>query len=135
MAVNIQSGQYRRPAAHRRGSGTSRRSGMWALWVVKVVVVVCVVGAECNAYIYLRQGISETNRDIRVTRNETALAEKEIESLRNRHEQLKSLGHIKHQLVRFNLNLRLPEHGQVRQLSVAMPGGAASGVTHSVAQR
>ena len=119
--MNIQSGKVRgnRP----RGKSNGSIGGKLAT-AFRVTLLLAVVGALVNSYIYLNQKIAETGRAIRVTEKKIHDTERKIANLRVRREQLSAWPHISAQMTRFKLKLAAPDPRQVRKLAILAPGPA-----------
>ncbi len=117
MKVNLQTGNFQRRPVER-----SDRSVWGRLWlVVQLMLLLVVVVAICNAYVYLNQQIALTASAIRTSRYNIHLADREIDSLRIQRERLSSWPHISNQIRKYNLGLRAPAPGQVRKLVLRLP--------------
>ncbi|MGE4565684.1 MAG: hypothetical protein AB7F32_12485 [Victivallaceae bacterium] len=119
--MNIQSGKVR--GARPRGKGNGSIGGKLAT-AFRVTLLLVVVGALVNSYIYLNQKIAETGRTIRLTEKKIHETEREIANLRVRREQLSAWPHISSQMARFKLTLAAPDPRQVRKLAILAPGPA-----------
>ena len=121
--MNIQSGKVRSTSAARRQASTSS-FGRKAAAVFQVVLVLLLIGGLANAYIYLNQKITETDRKIRQVNANIHQVEREIETLRVRREKFTAWPHIRESIARFNLQLRPAENGQVQKLAIIAPAVA-----------
>ena len=118
--MTIQFGHSRSAAPSARGN-TSR---VWSkMWIATKVAFFCIVAAALfNVNIYMRQKISETNRNIRRLDREIAETNRDLERLRADYAELTSWAHIRKRIAELNLPLSAPRPGQVRELTLTMPG-------------
>ncbi len=119
--MNIQSGKVR--GARPRGKNNGSIGGKLAT-AFRVTLLLAVIGALVNSYIYLNQKIAETGRTIRLTEKKIHETEREIANLRVRREQLSAWPHISSQMTRFKLTLAAPDPRQVKKLAILAPGPA-----------
>lgn len=112
--MNIQSGQMRtaRTAPH----GTPAR--VWSkLWIASKVAFFCVIAAALfNANIYLRQKITETERNIRRIDRAIADTRRDLERLRADHAELTGWTYIRRRIAELKLPLRPPRPGQIIEI-------------------
>ena len=112
--MNIQSGR----SSSTRGSAREDSSRVWAkVWLATKAAFFCVVAAALfNVNIYLRQKISETDRNIRRIDREIADAGRDLERLRAEYAELTSWPQVSNRIARLKLPLAAPRPGQVREL-------------------
>ena len=117
--MNIQSGQTRMVRASGRGVSAKLLPKMW--FVTKAACFCVAVAALLNGHIYLRQKITETERDIRRTERSIVNTRRELEQLRNDYAELTRWTYIRRQIARFKLPLESPRPGQVRSIKLYSP--------------
>ncbi|MBQ4106911.1 MAG: hypothetical protein IJC73_04960 [Lentisphaeria bacterium] len=117
--MNIQSGKMR--TADSRTGNRQPSVGRRAAAIVKLLCVLVLAGGLANAYIYLTQKITETDREIRKTQHEIHLVDRELDSLRVRREKFTAWPHIRDSIAKYNLKLHLAEPGQIRSLALIPP--------------
>ena len=119
--MNIQSGQSRSNTAAARGSN----SRVWAkMWLATKIAFFCIVAAALfNVNIYLRQRISETDRNIRRIDREIADTSRDLERLRAEYAELTSWPQIRKRIAELHLPLSAPRPGQIRE--IRLPGTEA----------
>lgn len=112
--MNIQSGQARST----RGSARGESSRVWSKMQLAVkAAFFCVVAAALfNVNIYLRQKISETDRNIRRIDREIADAKRDLERLNVEYAELTSWPQIRTRITELDLPLSRPRPGQIREL-------------------
>ena len=122
--MNIQSGRSR-PSRSSAGGANSR---VWArVWLATKAAFFCVVAAALfNFNIYLRQKISETDRNIRHIDREIADARRDLERLRAEYAELTSWPQVRTRIAALKLPLSRPKPGQIRELQ--LPAGGESQV-------
>ena len=114
--MNIQSGRA-------RAAGTSARedsSRVWAkMWFATKVAFFFVIAASLfNVNIYLRQKISETDRNIRRIDREIADTKRDLERLRAEYAELTSWPQIRSRIAELHLPLSAPRPGQIREINL-----------------
>lgn len=137
--MNIQSGQLKTARSSSRGNV----SGAWPkMWLASKVVFFCIVAAALfNVNIYLRQKISETDRNIRRIDREIADTRRELERLRADYAELTSWPQIRKRIAELHLPLDAPRPGQIRDLQLLDDGdesqfaGGVKGASGKVAAR
>ena len=137
--MNIQSGR----SSSTRGSARDDSSRVWAkVWLATKAAFFCVVAAALfNVNIYLRQKISETDRNIRRIDREIADAGRDLERLRAEYAELTSWPQVSNRIARLKLPLAAPRPGQVRELRLTGAYGEnrvadrGNGVSGKVAAR
>ena len=119
--MNIRSGRSK-PARSSAGGAPSR---VWAkVWLATKAAFFCVVAAALfNVNIYLRQKISETDRNIRRIDNEIADAKRDLERLRAEYAELTSWPQVRARIAEWKLPLSRPRPGQIRDLQLPDVGG------------
>lgn len=127
--MNIQSGRMR--TADNRSTGNGPSVGRRAAVIVKLFLVLVMAGGLANAYIYLTQKITETDRAIRQVKHEIHLVDRELATLRIRREKFTAWPYIRSAIAKYNLDLHLANPGQVRAL-VLIPPGIAPNVSIAV---
>ena len=121
--MNIQSGKFK----NTRRSGSANGSvGEKLSAVFKIGVLLLLLGAVFNGYIFLNQKIVETERNIRKTEQMIEDAERDIKQLLIQREQLSTWSYIREGIIRYNLGLREPMPGQVESLQVLSRRQAAN---------
>ena len=112
--MNIQFGQ----ANNTRPAGSNITIRLWPkMWfAVKMALFCLAVAALFNGNIYLRQKITETERDIRRTEREIAGTKRELEKLRVDYAELTGWPYIRRRIAEFRLPLGSPMPGQIRDL-------------------
>jgi len=118
--MNIQFAQSRSTGSAARGTG----SRVWSkMWIASKVAFFCIVAAALfNVNIYLRQKISETNRNIRRLDHEIDETNRDLERLRADYAELTSWQQIHKRIVELNLPLSAPRPGQIQELTLPAPG-------------
>ena len=116
---NIQPGKGRSARAvsqpvRQSGSGLGAKIAV----VFKVAFFVAVFAGIINGYIFLNQKIVETDRKIASGNKEIHNIEREIGNLRIHREELRKWSHVSRMMKVFNLDLRLPQSGQICKLTV-----------------
>ena len=137
--MNIQFGQQRTPRSSARGGA----SGAWPkMWLATKAAFFCIVAAALfNVNIYLRQKISETDRNIRRLDREIADTRRDLERLRADYAELTSWPHIRRRIAELHLPLAAPRPGQIREIQLTMQydenqfAGNGSGASRKVAAR
>ena len=119
--MNIQSGQARSV----RGSSRGNASRVWSKMQLAIkAAFFCVIAAALfNINIYLRQKISETDRNIRRTDREIADAKRDLERLRVEYAELTSWPQIRSRITELDLPLSRPRPGQIRELQLPKVDG------------
>lgn len=114
--MNIQSGQLK----NNRSSAGGNVSGAWPkMWLATKVVFFCIVAAALfNVNIYLRQKISETDRNIRRIDREIADTRRDLERLRADYAELTSWPQTRRRIAQLKLPLDAPRPGQIRELQL-----------------
>lgn len=120
--MNIQSGKMRNPRRTRKNAGSSL--GAKLVFAFRITMILAVAGGLANAYIYLNQKISETEREILQTKKMIHDTEREIDNLRIKREALSAWPHIRDSINRFDLKLKAPDPRQVRKLAIIPPAMA-----------
>ena len=117
--MNIHSGQLRSSRTSPRG-GTSQ---VWPkMWLAVKAALFCVVAAALfNINIYLRQKISETDRNIRRIEREIAETDRDLERLRVDYAELTSWQQIRTRITELRLPLAAPRPGQIREIQWQVP--------------
>lgn len=124
--MNIQFGQANTP----RSGGSNITVRLWPkMWfAVKLALFCLAVAALLNGNIYLRQKITETERDIRRTEREIAGTRRELEKLRVDYAELTGWPYIRRRIAEFRLPLGSPMPGQIRDLRLhAVDGNRPAG--------
>ena len=118
--MNIQSGRSRTTRSSSRGES----SRVWAkVWLATKAAFFCVVAAALfNVNIYLRQKISETDRNIRRIDREIADARRDLERLRAEYAELTSWPQVRTRIAELKLPLSRPRPGQIRELRLPTGG-------------
>ena len=112
--MNIQSGQSRTTRSSGRGGSTRVWSKMQL--AIKAAFFCVIAAALFNINIYLRQKISETNRNIRRIDREIADAKRDLERLRVEYAELTSWTQIRTRIAELKLPLSRPRPGQIREM-------------------
>ena len=117
--MNIQFGQ----AQSTRSGGSDLAIRLWPkMWfAVKMALFCLAVAALFNGNIYLRQKITETERDIRRTGREIANTRRELEKLRVDYAELTGWPYIRRRIAEFRLPLGSPMPGQIRDIRLHGP--------------
>ena len=117
--MNIHSGQLRRSRTAARGES----SRVWSkMRMAFKAAFFCVVAAALfNINIYLRQRISETDRNIRKIEREIIETDRDLERLRTEYEELTSWPQIRSRIAELNLPLSAPRPGQIRDIRTRTP--------------
>ena len=112
--MNIQSGQGRTA----RGTSGGEASRIWSKvqLAIKAAFFCVVAAALFNVNIYLRQKISETDRNIRRTDREIADSKRDLERLSIEYAELTSWPQIRSRIAELDLPLSRPRPGQIREL-------------------
>ena len=137
--MNIQFGQQRTPRSSARGSS----SGAWPkMWLATKAAFFCIIAAALfNVNIYLRQKISETDRNIRRIKQDVADTRRDLERLRADYAELTSWPAIRHRIAELHLPLSAPRPGQIREIQLPVQydenqfAGAGNGSSRKVAAR
>lgn len=116
---NIQPGKGKKsrissPQTARPGN----RIGTKIAIVFKAAFFIAVFAGIINSYIFLNQKIVETDRKIAAGNKEIHQIDREIERLRIHRETFRSWRHISKMMAVFNLDLRMPQSGQICKLTV-----------------
>ena len=119
--MNIQSGRMR-TAEYRPGGGGTSSAGRRAAAIVKLVCALALAGGLANAYIFLNQKITETDRAIRQVKREIHQVDRELATLEIRREKFTAWPHIRASIAKYDLKLHQADPGQVRALKLIPPG-------------
>jgi len=112
--MNIQSGRARTASSSARGNSSRVWAKMW--FATKVAFFFVVAAALFNVNIYLRQKISETDRNIRRIDREIADTRRDLERLLAEYAELTSWPQIRSRIAELHLPLAAPRPGQIREL-------------------
>jgi hypothetical protein len=112
--MNIQSGRARSASISARGDSSRVWAKMW--FATKVAFFFVVAAALFNVNIYLRQKISETDRNIRRIDREIADTRRDLERLRAEYAELTSWPQIRRRIAELHLPLSAPRPGQIREI-------------------
>lgn len=126
--MKIHSGQLRSSNTPARNGTTSR---VWAkMFLAFKAAFFCVIAAALfNINIYLRQKISETDRNIRKIDREIVETDRDLERLRVDYAELTSWPQIRRRIAELRLPLAAPRPGQIREIGAperAVPTGIAA---------
>ena len=126
--MKIHSGQLRSAGAPARSIGTSR---VWSMmYLAFKAAFFCVIAAALfNINIYLRQKISETDRNIRKIDRGIVETDRDLERLRVDYAELTSWPQIRRRIAELRLPLAAPRPGQIREIGAretTVPTGIAS---------
>ena len=118
--MNIQFSQSRSTGTPARGTNPK----MWArMWLATKVAFFCIVAAALfNINIYMRQRISETNRNIRRLDREITETRRDLERLSADYAELTSWQQISRRIAELNLPLSAPRPGQIQEITLPVPG-------------
>ena len=121
--MNIQSGQSRAARPAKQDLSVRLLPKLW--FVTKSALFLIGAAMILNGHIYLRQKISETERDIRRTERKILDTRRELEQLRADYAEYTRWPHIRRQIAAFGLPLAPPRPGQVREIRLYTPEQSA----------
>ena len=92
--------------------------GFYCRLIIKLILLLLAVFAVANSYIYLNQQIQTIERDNASVSRKIENIDRELKSLQNRYESASSRTMIDKQIAKFNLQLREPDHTQIKIITL-----------------